>query len=72
MTESPLIQELVADKAHRWIAMILKGRFQGAPADLSSILKTIEDEAKLDELMMWAVHCPDLEAFRVRLAKMAK
>lgn len=76
MIESPLIQELVqearVEKGRADIETILKDRFEAVPADLTNVLKTIQDEARLDELMKWAVRCPDLEAFRVRLASRDK
>jgi hypothetical protein len=66
------MHELVAEKLaalkQEWLEAILKDRFMTVPADITSALKTIDDEATLDGLMKWAVRCPDLEAFRVRLA----
>lgn len=72
MIESPLIDELIqevlAEKKQAWIETILKKRFGFVPADLMNMLKKVQDEVTLDALMEWAVCCPDLEAFRVRLA----
>jgi hypothetical protein len=68
MIESPLIQELLAEKKQEWIGTILRNRFETVPTEVINMLKTVEDEGALDDLMQWAVRCPDLEAFRVRLA----
>jgi hypothetical protein len=48
---------------------ILKDRFDSVPTDLASQLKAITDQERLTALFGWALRCPDLEAFRVRLAQ---
>ncbi len=67
MIESPLIQELVAERAHKYILLVLTDRFGTVPPEIISALPPIQDEKKLDELVVWASRCPDLEAFRSRL-----
>lgn len=67
MIESPLIQELVVERMHKDILRVLAARFGPIPPAVASALQTIQDEAKLDDLIDWAARCPDLEAFRNRL-----
>jgi hypothetical protein len=73
MIESPLIEELVqerlAEQRQGDIGTILKDRFGSVPADLAHQLKTITDQERLAALFAWALRCPDLEAFRVRMAQ---
>jgi hypothetical protein len=68
MIESPLIQELLADQQHENILLILGDRFHTLPQDVKSSLQSIQDVAKLRELMVWAYRCADLDAFRSRLS----
>lgn len=67
MIDSPLIQELVAERAHKDILLVLTARFAMVPPEIVTGLQAIQDEKKLDELVDWAGRCPDLEAFRSRL-----
>ncbi len=67
MIESPLIQELVAERAQKAILLVLQDRFGTVPPEIISALQPVQDEKKLDELVVWASRCPDLEAFRKRL-----
>ncbi len=67
MIESPLIQELLAERMHKGILKVLESRFGSIPQDLAIALQTIQDEAKLDELVVIAATCHDLDAFRARL-----
>ncbi len=67
MIESPLIQEIVAERMHKDILRFLTGRFESVPQDIVSALHAIQEERKLDELVDWASRCPDLGAFRARL-----
>lgn len=67
MIESPLIQELMAERVHKAIVRFLSGRFSSVPADIITALQHIQEEQKLDELVDWASRCPDLDAFRSRL-----
>ena len=67
MIESPLIQELVAERAHKDILRVLNARLGSVPPEIATALEGIQDEAKLDELVDWASRSPSLEAFRSRL-----
>jgi hypothetical protein len=66
--ESPLIQELMAQYRHNNIAAVLEERFGSVPQAIIKALGTIQDDERLDQLIRWAVRCPDLEAFRTRLS----
>jgi len=67
MIESPLIQELMAQRSHKAILSFLEVRFKSVPAEIARNLESIVDEQKLDDLARFAAECPDLEAFRLRL-----
>jgi hypothetical protein len=67
MIESPLIQELLAEQRHKDIEWVLTERFGTVQAEIMTALRPIQDAQKLDELVRWAVRCPDQEAFRNRL-----
>ena len=70
--KSPLIQELmqevVAERMHKDIMLVLEERFGGVPQDILTALGAIQEDERLDQLHRWAVRCPDLEAFRTRLS----
>jgi hypothetical protein len=68
MIESPLIQELMAQRDQRAILKFLETRFGAIPPEVAARLRGVLDEQKLDELIQFAAACPDLESFRVRLA----
>ncbi len=68
MIESPLIQELFAEKIHKPILRLLSARFGSVPQDIAMALQNIQDEQRLDDLVVWAGLCPDLPAFRARLS----
>jgi hypothetical protein len=67
MIESPLIQELrqefMAQRGHKDIVGVLEERFGSVPQDLITALGAIQEDERLDQLLRWAVRCPDLEAF---------
>ncbi len=69
MIESPLIQELMAERSHKHILLLLAARFGPVPQDLVKVLQNIQDEQRLDELGAWAGLCADLPAFRARLTE---
>jgi hypothetical protein len=66
--ESPLIQELWAERLHNIIVRVLTARLGPVPQDLVAALQSVQDDAALEDLVEWAARCPDLEAFRARLA----
>ncbi len=49
------------------IARILQSRFGVDEAELEPTLAEVVDEAALDELAHFALHCSDLDAFQTRL-----
>jgi hypothetical protein len=65
MIESPLIQELMAERTHKDILRFLAGRFGLVPPEIAAALQSIEDEQAMDDLVALAVRCPDLEAFAI-------
>jgi hypothetical protein len=66
--EQQLAQRVAQNRRHD-ILLSLRARFRPAiPPEIATGLETIEDEARLDELVEWAAICPDLEAFRAKLA----
>jgi hypothetical protein len=67
MIESPLIQEMMAQRSHKAILAFLEVRFKTVPTEIARKLESIVDEQKLDDLARFAAECPDLEAFRLRL-----
>src|SRR5262245_776084 len=80
MIESPYLQEIVqerlqevlqerlAERSHKHILRTLTRRFGPVPEDVSAELRVVQDESRLDDLLDWAHACPDLDAFRARLA----
>jgi hypothetical protein len=67
MIESPLIQEIIAENRQADIVRILKVRFREVPSEVLTPLRGITKAAKLDDLVDYALACPDLNAFRARL-----
>lgn len=67
MNESPLIQELMAEKLQDAILRILKARFGDVPSDLVEYLRAVTREKKLNALIDKAAVCRNLEAFRTFL-----
>lgn len=65
MIDSPLIQELISERAHKLIITVLETRFGPVPDDITALLATtIDDDARLNELARVAASCDDLDAFR--------
>ena len=69
MIESPLIQEMLAQRTHDNILNFLEGRFGVVPPEVVIALRTIVDERKLRELVRVASECPDLAAFQTHLGE---
>jgi predicted transposase YdaD len=69
MLESPLIQNLLTDKAHQYIVSFLEARFGDVPRDLVEEIELVVDEKQLKGLVRLAGSCPDLEAFRSGMAR---
>jgi hypothetical protein len=67
MIESPLIKELLAQRSHRDILVILDDRFGTIPEEVKAQLKAIQDDDRLHQLVRLAARCPDLDSFRHEL-----
>ena len=67
MIESPLIQELLAERVRKTILRILEARFGPVPQDMVTALEAVQDDTKLDDLIGYAATSSDLDAFRARL-----
>ena len=67
MIESPVLQELLAETRHRDILRVLGARFGAVSPEIADSLRSIQDQAKLDDIVDWASRCPSLDAFRTRL-----
>jgi hypothetical protein len=80
MIESPVLQELKAEwtreaaleaareARRRAIVDFLVARFGAGAEELAAQMETINDEARLKELVTFAAVCPDLDAFRRRIS----
>jgi hypothetical protein len=83
MIESPMLQDIAddiraeiadkvraeeqADTRRKDILRVLTVRFTTVAPEIATALQRVDDTARLDELIDWAVRCPDLDAFRQRL-----
>jgi hypothetical protein len=68
MIESPLLQELFAEQAHRYILDVLDVRFGTTPPEVQALVRGVQDEDKLAELHRVAVRCASLDDFRAWLS----
>jgi hypothetical protein len=72
MLESPLIDEIVAERTretgHQYILTVLETRFGEIPQDVKEAITSVSDDAQLRNLVREAAACPDLDAFRTRIA----
>ena len=66
--ESPLIQNLLTEKAHQYIVTFLEARFGNVPRDLVEEIESVVDEKQLKGLVRLAGSCSDLDAFRRAMA----
>ncbi len=69
MIESPLIQDLVAEKVQNTILEVLKARFDTIPVDVRRLLGEVKKESKLMKLAKAAGRCTDLDEFKELLLK---
>lgn len=67
MTESPLIQELKAQRMHKDIGRVLAARFGKVPPDLTAAVWANDEAGRPDALVDQAARCASLEAFRACL-----
>lgn len=68
MIESPVLMQVLAERAHKMILRVLKDRFGPVPKEITDVLKTIQDEERLELLNSLAATCGDFETFRQQLA----
>ena len=68
MIESPLIQELWAEKAQEYITDVLAARFGTTPPEITLALRSITDVERLRELNRLAAVCADIESFQSHLS----
>lgn len=67
MIESPLIDELMAERTQQLTLLVLESRFGAVPEVLSARLKSVSKLIKLDELIKVAAQCPNLKSFEAHL-----
>ena len=67
MIESPLINEIIAERSQNDIVEVLRARFDEVPEGIIERLRKITADKKLTALIKYAVQCPSLESFRKRL-----
>jgi hypothetical protein len=67
MIESPLIKELLAEKAQDCILLVLKGKFNEVPLEVEKRLRRISNQKRLDNLIQEAGRCSSLKAFQDHL-----
>jgi hypothetical protein len=67
MIESPLINEIIAERTQNDIVEVLRARFDEVPEGIIERLRKITADKKLTTLIKYAVQCPTLESFRKRL-----
>ena len=72
MIESPLIQELMAQRTHQDILRVLEARFGAVSQEIAAELQTIRSIAKADKLVSAAATCPDLASFAAHLRSLAR
>ena len=64
MIESPLIQQIVAKKAHEFLLAVLETRFGAVPPDLIEEIQSVDNDDQLIDMVRQAAVCRDLDAFR--------
>ena len=67
LMESPLIQELMAKRGHRYILKYLSLRLGPVPRDVTERIEGIMDDQKLDELTEISATCADWDELRAKL-----
>jgi len=67
MIESPVIQEIIAERQREDILMVLETRFGTSARTLEAEVATVEVD-KLDEVLKLAVTCRSLASFRKKLS----
>ncbi len=67
MLKLPIIDELLAERRHNDIVRFLVARFGPSAREILPVLKPVEEDDQLDELIDLGAACPDLASFRRRL-----
>ncbi len=67
MIESPLLQELIAERTRETLMNVLVARFGSKAKSLETELETISHESRLQELVKHAATCRTLSSFRKQL-----
>jgi hypothetical protein len=65
--KSPLIDELLAKRTQEDIIRVLKVRFGKVPPEVIEPLQSVVKNRQLNQLIDYAITCPDLSDFRDRL-----
>ncbi len=68
MIESPLLQELIAERTRETLITFLVARFGSKATSLETELQAISDESRLQELVKYAATCRSLGSFRKHLS----
>jgi hypothetical protein len=66
MIESPLIQELLAERVPNPVLRFMAVRFGSVLQEIEAAIHAIQKESPLDQLVDGAANYPDLEAFRTQ------
>ena len=68
MIESPILQELIAERTRETLINFLVARFGSKAKSVQTELQDISDESRLQELVKFAATCRTLSSFRKYLA----
>jgi hypothetical protein len=68
MIESPLLQELIAERTRETLITFLVARFGPKAKSLETELNAINDESRLQELAKHAATCRTLSSFRKQVS----
>ncbi|MCI0379581.1 MAG: hypothetical protein L0215_18385 [Gemmataceae bacterium] len=67
MIESPVFKEIIAETRQKDILSILRGKFEKVSSTVEDKVKTIQDDARLDDLLFQAATSSSLEEFEQKL-----
>jgi hypothetical protein len=62
--ERETAQRVERETARKHILRLLQARFGSVPEEVSAQLDAVQEQPKLDELLLVVMSCPDLQAFR--------
>ena len=68
MIESPILQELIAERTRETLVNVLVARFGSKAKSVETELQAISDESRLQELVKFAATCRSLASFRKHLS----